>query len=64
MARTEKAKKVVQRIRDKNTPRKAVYTFRLRSELISKFRATCDKEKVSTADVLEELISEFVGEQT
>lgn len=63
MAKTAKAKKIIERVKKKNTPEKRVFTFRLREALIEDFRAACERDRVSTADVLEELIRDFIGDK-
>lgn len=47
--------------RKQNEDTKVNVTFRLKSELLERFRNRCEKEGVSMTAVIEELMSEFLS---
>lgn len=56
------SKQIVERIKSKHggSERENV-TFRLRSDLVKKFKDQCKANKVKTTHVIEELMLEFIG---
>lgn len=56
-----KRREILNRARTAKPDRKN-YTFRLPEDLMDKFEETCNKEKVSRTQLLEELIRSFLDE--
>lgn len=54
-------KELIKRIKDKaKSEEKANYTFRFTSTLMVDFKTKCEKNEVSMASILEEMIRDFV----
>jgi hypothetical protein len=57
------ARNIVKKLKDKHElEAKTNFTFRLTIEMMKKFKEKCDKNDVSMASVIEELINGFNGE--
>ena len=58
MAKTD-SKELLKKVRDKEKPDRANFTFRFNTKLMEAFKAVCAKQDVTPTAVLEEFMESF-----
>ncbi len=53
------SEKLVDRVKQKNKPERANYTFRLNTALMDNFKEVCEDQEVTPTSVLEEFMESF-----